>query len=970
MATNERQGLEAALADVNDLIRRVQSQIASTQNSNNFTAAEKAPRLATLQAELAGYQAQQSALTQQLNQLGPNNASDGAVAASGPTPVAPGPGTTGTTVAAAAPPNAGAAVYDPNTVYKTEVNGVGNTPNRITKEDPVAPVFRVEVNGAGPKIILPTPNVLDKFSSYTYQASVYLLTPTQYVNFQDGNRIIPNSQLLFQSGGKAPGTGNKFFDNDFYIDNITIETLMAGKQTQGAHMATDIKFTVTEPTGITLLDRLKNAVKAQRPAGDKSNWAAAHYLMVISFFGYDQTGNLVTPGNTATNTGTQNSKAVVVKYIPFLIKGVNWSVGNKLVSYEFTGAPVGQLTGGSSKSGTISSDFQITAGTVGEFFGGRSITSAGPAGAPADSPGQSTTPFKSTGGGGANAPETAVAAPTSSAGGLVEALNANAVRAAKQAGWQQPDTYDIVFVNAEEIKSAALGALETFKNKKIVPMSQPANLSPGSLDPSKTPASTTRYTIPITAGMPIIKMLDLVIRDSQYITKKQITKNDSDGGIGASSNNTDPPTWYLITFSARPIGDAIDPIRNDYAYNMRYTITKYAVPNLHSTRFPVLKTFPGLHKEYKYWFTGENKAILDFSARFDSMYQMTTNGTGDSSALDAQQRILSASKNDLYRDEVYLLKTGYAPRSTQPVGLGSNNVNEGSANAAEYLYSPEMLGSSKIRILGDPAWIQQGSLVSPIGINGFSQEADLGFLPDGTISFDTVQALYEIAWQRPEDYDISTGLADPYAKTFQKYGEREPLQSNIYQATKVVHEFRNGQFEQTIEGLICLFNKPKQIVTAAQYSAADSSRVAIGESPSERTQPATASSSNRFTTNTNTAAAPAAAASVVSAAALSTGTTPAPAQLSAVAGSNVPATTAEQYAAIDNARGPITEVQNVVPSLPPTAVTSNGQTVGGYGFGTVLNSPPVLVPGAGRTSLDALQSAAVNIPPYLTRRDP
>jgi len=843
-----------------------------------------------------------------------------------------------------------------------------NTNTAATKEE-VAPGVRVSVSGVGPKIIKPTPNVLDKFSSYTYQASIYLLTPTQYGNFQDGNRIIPNSQLLFQSGGKAAGTGNKFFDNDFYIDNITIETLTAGKQTQGAHMATDIKFTITEPMGITLLDRLKNAVAAQRP-NSKSNWAAAHYLMVISFFGYDQNGNLVTPGTTITATGTQNPKAVVVKYIPFLIKDVNWSVGNKLVSYEFTGAPVGQLTGGSSKSGTITSDFQITAGTVGEFFGGRSITSASPSGAPADSPGQSTTPFKSTGDGGANAPETAVAAPTSSAGGLVEALNANAVRAAKQAGYKQPDEYDIVFVDAEEIKSAALGALETFKNKKIVPMAKPATESPGSLDSSKTPASTTRYTIPITAGMPIIKMLDLVIRDSQYITKKQITTNDSDGGINASSNNTDPPTWYLITFSAMP--KEYDDARNDYAYKMRYTITKYAVPNLHSTRFPVLKTFPGLHKEYKYWFTGENTAILDFSARFDSMYKMTTNGAGDKSALAAQQQILSASRNDLYRDEVYLLKTGYAPRSTQPVGIGSNNVNEGSANAAEYLYAPETLGTSKIRIIGDPAWIQQGSLVGPIGINGFKQESDQGFLPDGTISFDTVQALYEIAWQRPEDYDISTGLADPYAKTFQKYGEREPLQSNIYQATKIVHEFRNGQFEQTIEGLICLFSKPKQITTAAQYSAADSTRAAIGESPSSRTQPATASPSNRFGTNTNTAVAPAAAASVVSAAAISTGTIAAPIadQAATAAGSNVPTTTAEQYAAVDNARSPITDVTNIVPALPPSPVTSNGQTVGGYGFGAVLNSPPVLVPGAGRTSIDALQAAAVNVSPYLTRRDP
>jgi ribosomal protein L29 len=73
MALNDRQGLEAALADINDLIRQVLSQIASTENSRNFTAAEKAPRLAALRAELAGYRAQQAALTQALNQLSLND---------------------------------------------------------------------------------------------------------------------------------------------------------------------------------------------------------------------------------------------------------------------------------------------------------------------------------------------------------------------------------------------------------------------------------------------------------------------------------------------------------------------------------------------------------------------------------------------------------------------------------------------------------------------------------------------------------------------------------------------------------------------------------------------------------------------------------------------------------------------------------------------------------------------------------
>ena len=62
-------------------------------------------------------------------------------------------------------------------------------------------------------LIEPQPNVLDKFASYTYQASVYLMTPDQYRNLINSNdKNIPDSQLLFQSGGKT--VGNKFFDND------------------------------------------------------------------------------------------------------------------------------------------------------------------------------------------------------------------------------------------------------------------------------------------------------------------------------------------------------------------------------------------------------------------------------------------------------------------------------------------------------------------------------------------------------------------------------------------------------------------------------------------------------------------------------------------------------------------------------------------------------------------------------------
>lgn len=56
--------------------------------------------------------------------------------------------------------------------------------------------------------IKPQDNVLDKFSSYTYTASVYLLTPPQYEQLLNSkNKTVNGYQLLFQSGGAGNNVG-------------------------------------------------------------------------------------------------------------------------------------------------------------------------------------------------------------------------------------------------------------------------------------------------------------------------------------------------------------------------------------------------------------------------------------------------------------------------------------------------------------------------------------------------------------------------------------------------------------------------------------------------------------------------------------------------------------------------------------------------------------------------------------------
>jgi hypothetical protein len=161
----------------------------------------------------------------------------------------------------------------------------------------------------------------------------------------------------------------------------------------------------------------------------------------------------------------------------------------------------------------------------------------------------------------------------------------------------------------------------------------------------------------------------------------------------------------------------------------------------------------------------------------------------------------------------------YQARSTESAQGAEGKANELAASAAEYLYNPSDNGNAKIRIIGDPAWIQQGSVTNTIQSKAvvFSP-----FLPDGTINFDVNDVMFEIAWQKPQDYDLTSGIADPYVIPGKTSGDRTPIQSVVYRARAVVSEFRQGRFEQTIDGTLYQYPVPSganKATTASPASA-------------------------------------------------------------------------------------------------------------------------------------------------------
>lgn len=676
--------------------------------------------------------------------------------------------------------------------------------------------------------IKPQNNVLDQFASYTYGISVYLMTPQAYKTFvTTKKRTLNGSNLLFQSGG-APVSGtqtvdgvtsadpvsngrNPYFDVDFYIDSLSLDTAFPGRQTRAAHMATTLKFTVVEPNGITLLDRMYAAVQDHVPkdGAGKVNYTAVQYMLAIRWYGYDLDGNLIR--NVGQTEGFTDPNAAVEKFIPFKIQKINWGVSNKLVTYEFVCTPVGQNVGGGIAHATIPYDIELTDSTVGGLLGGDTQYSvSSPNSTPPTAPG---------------APQKANAAPSSKPTirqGLMGAMNDFQQKLVKDKIYEYANRYEIVFANgAESIRDSSIIRPENkIKNLAATPMGKPVTTDPSGLDPRKNQVDNTLRNSAITAGQHLLQVIDLTIRNSTFITQQAQVKDQEEPGINGldlPGENSEPKpatakiNWFNITMEATPRISEYDLKRNDYAYDIRYIISPYVVVNFDSKYFPVAK-FNGLHKSYNYWFTGENTAVLDYQASYNSLYNLTISGSDvNSSAADLIRKKYTASMRDI---PTYV----YQARSAESNFGADGKGNEISANAAEYLYSPSDLATAKVRIVGDPGWIQQGSLAAGVDPKNFQYQ---GFLPDGTINFDSQQVMFEIAWQRPEDYDINTGLADPYAGAYSGNPNlaRQAIQSYVYQAVKCVSEFRQGKFEQVIDGSLYNFPVPQQQNTASTKTA-------------------------------------------------------------------------------------------------------------------------------------------------------
>jgi hypothetical protein len=574
-------------------------------------------------------------------------------------------------------------------------------------------------------------------------------------------------------------------------------------------------FKVIEPNGITFLDNLYAATQdyvAKRGGTQRQNYAAQNFLMVIRFYGYDEYGRAITAKGTVRNAdGSVGPEAVIEKFIPFQFSAIKFRVANRLTEYECQAAVPQSLINLGQGRGTIPYNVEVTATTLKELLTGNltfrdqdtATTTASPnanSGNASDTgevPGVTvtagTSPTQN------QAPPKASAAPKPTlTGGLCDALNRYQQDRVKRGYQSVADEYVIDIVD-QVLQDATVqpptlpGSPTNWSSTSMVQSQDAADRKDG----RKQNANNSSKSASIVAGTNIVRFIDQTLRNSSFIYDQQ-TKMPTVDKTGKrvdipQGQPADVLAWYRIGVEAEPL--KYDVKRNDYAYRMRYQITMYKVNGVKSEYFPTSR-FQGTHKIYNYWFTGQNTSILNLEQDYNYLYYIVVNGP---------QGYPGATSD--YREYE---KRAYGTRSNQSdQGQRRSMINEPGANAADYLYSPADQSRIKMTIVGDPAWLQQGEIWS--GVQGLKVYSG-PFLPDGTINFENQEVLFEVAFNKPVDYDNQTGVMDPGRKNYginRAAGEAgSPRQSFVYKAVTVESVFSQGKFTQELEGVLIIFPVP------------------------------------------------------------------------------------------------------------------------------------------------------------------
>lgn len=674
--------------------------------------------------------------------------------------------------------------------------------SRDDQEDPASAIKdanQVVVEpGKYPKTIS---NPLHDYSTYTYGITLYILTKDDYLNLQraDAGQLDSwsPSYALISSGGIHKQDRASMFQDDFYFDNLKMTTVIGmNSRTRGTN-AVEISFTVIEPYGLTLLDRIIDAATSEEVKCD--NYQDQPYLLEINFFGSKELGDLDTPIPGLT------------KRIPIKIINLKIKTGVKGSEYAIQAIPYNHagLTETINKTPV---NFEVVAGTVEEFFKNELSNDFV----------QQMEDKKA-------AKERQETAKQYENSEYVDPSAVAAVRSSEQdkaiiKATYQADSYpgaiNAWFKNNVDTKKIKVADSVEFvfdkeiaKSRIVLPsktdytrteMTSAKKLSSAIQGNDQAIAGATpqsglnknKQTFNINAGTSIVDVINMVLRNSEYIRDQVVDPLVDNKVIFPEGKVID---FYKII--PQIILKDFDPTRNVYGKLIRYHVKKFSYYNTKHPNLPYAKPENAI-KEYNYLYTGKNIDIIDFNIDFDtSFYTTVVVDRKNAEKTNSAQGADDPKENDINKkpyggDRKSIARNKHVPISNDlSVAATGSNTTETTlaASVVKSIYSEsrgDML-NLKLKILGDPHFIKQDDLYVNPGQTNYPDNKVM--VNDGTIAMDNSEVFCVVNFRTPVDMDESTGL------TRENGSYINSRFSGFYKIIKVESEFSRGQFVQYLE---------------------------------------------------------------------------------------------------------------------------------------------------------------------------
>lgn len=725
-------------------------------------------------------------------------------------------GTTG------APPNQppGSGGANPN----VSAPGGASTPQNATSKGTPPPDKPVTVVNSKPGKRLINP--LGEFSSYTYQISLYMITPDAYDVFVTGGRkkidafsslaegAGGGAFLVAQSGGinntnskRAPG-----FDLDYYIDGLEITSNVTGQSTGAATNITKVKFKIIEPYGFSFINKLKNAsdalIEYRKQLNGPQNASKQFFILGLRFFGYDASGRLMT-GETdfgksldpnATDTGMFET------FYDIYIQSIQFKIDGKSTTYQVEAAALAPALAFGVKKGRITVPNTVTANTVGEALGI-----------------------------------------------LMAQLNKNQRDLHAKGTVEIASTYDLDWSapGAEAIRDATIvSPADLDKSKWAGSGAKTAEQSNASREVKATPVANFRE-ISFNADEPILSAINKVIAQSSYLENALQVVNTTalesgpDGqGVPTVVKNTNKNiAWYNcspVISNAR-----WDGAISDWAYDITYRIQQYETPVITSPYANPGAGYYGPHKRYEYWYTGKNSEILSYEQTMNNAYYgaiaavpipsaSSDGGSNPDGAATkpAQGASGNATKSSFNIAQVPQIRTNQNRQGKTGDGMEAQN------NYVNNLYSMGDFIEAKIKIMGDPDFLIQDaeSRESQIYNKFYGGSSGFNINPNGG------QVFIEIDFKEAVDYtgDGSAAAGGSGGTlnindsiVFVKYPKavKDLIKGVSYKLLTVVSSFQNGSFTQALSAAVNSFAPDGAATTDAARPAEPAANPPAGAAP-------------------------------------------------------------------------------------------------------------------------------------------